>query len=98
MRGVVLRIDRFGNLVTNIDRRTFETAARAKSVQVLADGHRVEQIVATYAEIPAGSICALFGSTDHLELAANSASAAERLGTRTGSRRGGKARHRRRGL
>ncbi len=85
VRGVVLRIDRFGNAVTNIDRRTFESVARAKGVQVSADGHRVEQIVATYAEIPVGGICALFGSTDHLELAANSASAAERLGIGRGA-------------
>src|SRR4029453_4959328 len=56
VRGIVPRIDRFGKLVTHIDRRTFESAARAKSVQVLVDGHRVEQLVATYAEIPAGGI------------------------------------------
>ena len=33
VRGVVLRVDRFGNLVTNIDRRTFERlgAGRARS-------------------------------------------------------------------
>jgi hypothetical protein len=85
IRGVVMRVDRFGNIVTNIDRRTFETVARAKSVQVSADGHRVEQIVATYAEIPAGGIGALFGSTDHLELAANGSSAAERLGLARGA-------------
>ena len=36
--------------------------------------------VSTYAEIAAGEVCALFGSSDHLELAANSDSAAERLG------------------
>ena len=85
VRGIVLRIDRFGNAVTNIDRRTFETAARARSVQVSADGHEVQHIVATYAEIPAGGVCALFGSTDHLELAANAASAAERLGIARGA-------------
>lgn len=85
VRGLVLRIDRFGNVVTNIDRRTFETVARAGAVQVSADGHRVEQIVATYAEIPLGGVCALFGSTDHLELAANSESAAERLGLARGA-------------
>lgn len=79
VRGIVLRVDGFGNIITNIDRRTFETAARGKSVQVSADGWQVEQIVATYAEIPPGGICALFGSTDHLELAANATSAAERL-------------------
>ena len=86
VRGVVLRIDRFGNAVTNIDRRTFEAAARAKSVQVSADGRQVQQIVATYAEIPAGGVGALFGSTDHLELAANGASAAEQLGIGRGAR------------
>jgi S-adenosyl-L-methionine hydrolase (adenosine-forming) len=77
--GVVLRVDRFGNLVTNIDRRAFEAAARAATVQVTAGGHSVGRLVATYADIQPGEICALFGSTDHLELAANSESAAERL-------------------
>jgi S-adenosylmethionine hydrolase len=85
VRGIVLRIDRFGNAVTNIDRRTFEGVSRGKSVQVSTDGHRVEQIVATYAEIPPGGVGALFGSTDHLELAANGASAAERLGIARGA-------------
>jgi S-adenosylmethionine hydrolase len=79
LRGVVVRVDRFGNAVTNIDRRTFEGVARGKPVEVSAGGHRVQQIVATYAELPAGGVGALFGSTDHLELAANGASAAERL-------------------
>jgi S-adenosylmethionine hydrolase len=77
--GVVLRIDRFGNLVTNIDRRTFEGSSRSGGVQVSAGGHAVGRLVATYADIQPGEICALFGSTDHLELAANSESAAERL-------------------
>lgn len=85
VRGVVLRVDRFGNAVTNIDRRTFEAFARTASVQVSADGHRVDKIVATYAEIPAGGVGILFGSTDHLELAANGASAADRLGITRGA-------------
>jgi S-adenosyl-L-methionine hydrolase (adenosine-forming) len=77
--GVVLRVDRFGNLVTNIDRRSFEAAARSGTMQVVAGGHTIGRLVATYADIQPGEICALFGSTDHLELAANSESAAERL-------------------
>jgi S-adenosyl-L-methionine hydrolase (adenosine-forming) len=83
--GVVLRIDRFGNLVTNIDRRSFETAARGGPVEVLAGGHPVGRLVATYADIQPDEICALFGSTDHLELAANSGSAAERLALQRGA-------------
>lgn len=77
--GVVLRIDRFGNLITNIDRRSFESTARGGPVQVLAGGHAVGRLVATYADIQSDEICALFGSTDHLELAANAGSAADRL-------------------
>ena len=83
--GTVLRIDRFGNLVTNIDRRTFESVARGGAVQITAAGRSVGRIVATYSEIQGDEVCALFGSTDHLELAANSASAAELLGIERGA-------------
>jgi S-adenosyl-L-methionine hydrolase (adenosine-forming) len=80
LRGVVLIVDRFGNLVTNIDRRTFEGFAKHGSIRILAQGVSVERLVPTYAEIGPGEICALFGSTDHLELAAYAASAATQLG------------------
>ena len=43
-------------------------------------------MVATYAEAPPGELCALFGSTDHLELAVHAGSAAERLGLGRGAR------------
>jgi S-adenosylmethionine hydrolase len=33
-------------------------------------------MVATYADAPAGELCALFGSTDHLEIAVNAGDAA----------------------
>jgi S-adenosyl-L-methionine hydrolase (adenosine-forming) len=85
VRGAVLRVDRFGNLVTNIDRRTFESVARAGGVAVTAAGQPVGRMVATYADIQSGEVCALFGSTDHLELATNAGSAAERLGIGRGA-------------
>jgi S-adenosylmethionine hydrolase len=78
--GTVLTIDRFGNLVTNIDRKTFEAFAKNGEFRIQAGGTAVGRLVSTYAEIPAGEVCALFGSSDHLELAANAVSAAERLG------------------
>ncbi len=78
LRGVVLTVDRFGNLVTNIDRKTFEGFAKGE-FRILAGGMPVGRLVSTYAEIPPGEVCALFGSSDHLELAANAVSAAEQL-------------------
>ena len=77
--GEVLRVDRFGNLVTNIDRRTFERFAEGAAIDIAAAEHPVRKLVATYAEAEAGSICALFGSSDHLEIAVSGGSAAERL-------------------
>jgi S-adenosylmethionine hydrolase len=85
LSGIVLRIDHFGNAVTNIDRRTFEKFVDAGDVQIDAGGQRIGRLVATYADINADEVCALFGSTDHLELAANSASAAERLSLTRGA-------------
>jgi S-adenosylmethionine hydrolase len=82
--GEVLRVDRFGNLVSNIDRKLVERAAQA-GVAVAIGGHRVTRLVATYAEMPDDEPCALFGSTDHLEIAVRNASAAERLGVGRGS-------------
>jgi S-adenosylmethionine hydrolase len=83
--GVVLRVDRFGNLVTNIDRKLVERVAQGGGVTIEIGDQRIERLVATYAELPPGGVGALFGSTDHLELAAPSANASERLGLSRGA-------------
>jgi S-adenosyl-L-methionine hydrolase (adenosine-forming) len=85
LRGVVLHVDRFGNLVTNIDRRTFEPFAKQGHIRIAAGGRPIERLVSTYAEIGAGEVCALFGSSDHLELASNASSAADALGLARGA-------------
>lgn len=85
IKGQVIRVDRFGNAVTNIDRNSFERFTNAGAVQVKAGDYRIDRLVTTYEDIGSGEVSALFGSTDHLELAANSSSAAERLGLERGS-------------
>jgi S-adenosylmethionine hydrolase len=76
--GEVLRIDRFGNLITNIDRRTFDRLSGA-AVDIRIGAHQVSKVVSTYADAAPNELCALFGSTDHLEIAANGGSAASAL-------------------
>lgn len=83
--GEVLRVDRFGNLVTNIDRRTFEKVA-GEALEIVAGSRPVSRVVSTYADAASGDVVALFGSTDHLEIAANGASAAALLGLDRGAR------------
>ncbi len=84
--GVVVRVDRFGNVVTNLDRRSCEKLANGTSaLQLTVAGQAIGRIVSTYADLTPGDLGALFGSTDHLEVAAPSASAAERLGVTVGA-------------
>ncbi|HEY2907586.1 MAG TPA: SAM-dependent chlorinase/fluorinase [Vicinamibacterales bacterium] len=76
--GEVLRVDRFGNLITNINRTAFERL-NGRAFVVTSGPHVVSKIVSTYGDVARGEICALFGSSDHLEIAANGESAADRL-------------------
>jgi S-adenosylmethionine hydrolase len=85
LTGQVLRVDRFGNLITNIDRHAFEQFAAGQAIAVQVGGRDIPRIVATYAEAPAGELCALFGSTDHLEVAVNAGDAAAMLGLARGA-------------
>jgi S-adenosylmethionine hydrolase len=77
--GEVLSIDRFGNLITNIDRPLFERCFANRSVDVRVGPHVVATLVSTYADAAPGVICALFGSSDRLEVAMNGGSAADAL-------------------
>ena len=83
--GHVVGVDRFGNLVTNIARRSVEGLADAGQIEVAAGGHRIDHLVDTYADAEAGSTCALVGSSDYLEIAVVGGSAAARLGVGRGA-------------
>lgn len=83
--GQVVRVDRFGNLITNIDRKTLERFADGGRFAIEVGGTEIPRIVATYAEAPPKELCALFGSTDHLEVAINAADAAAALGLGRGA-------------
>ena len=83
--GEVLRVDRFGNLITNIDRRTFDKVALVGSLTIQVGGRQVSRVVSTYADVPPGELCALFGSSDHLEVAASGGSAAAEVAAGRGA-------------
>jgi S-adenosyl-L-methionine hydrolase (adenosine-forming) len=83
--GRVLRVDRFGNLVTNIPRAVVERLAERGPIRITVGGVTVDSLVETYAGVAPGAICALFGSSDHLEIAENGGRAADRLGLSAGA-------------
>jgi len=85
VEGEVVRVDRFGNLITNIDRQLFERLAAGRPLIVHVGPLQISKVVSHYAEAVPGELCALFGSTDHLEIAANGASAAAQTGAGRGT-------------
>ncbi len=85
LSGQVVRIDRFGNVVTNLDRANCERLTEGEgAVQLAVGGQPIARIVSTYGDLQAGEVGALFGSTDHLECAAPETSAAKQLGVKVG--------------
>jgi S-adenosylmethionine hydrolase len=86
LEGEVLRVDRFGNLVTNIDRRAFEEFVGSSPVEISLPGTSLDRVVGTYADALPDSPCALFGSSGHLEIALNGGSAAARFALKRGAR------------
>ena len=81
LHGRIVQEDRFGNLITNIDRRTFEKfiARHAFTIAVTGGERGDRRSAASSPPTPRfadDEVCALFGSGDHLELAARSRRAA----------------------
>src|SRR5262249_55068786 len=64
--GEVLRVDRFGNLITNIDLGTLGSLTGTIAVRI--GTHVIPQIVSTYASAKPGELYALVGRSDRLEV------------------------------
>ncbi len=87
VEGTVVRIDRFGNLVTNIPCVMVEQLRGPGGVPPrvsVGDGRSIP-LVSTYSEVPAGAACALAGSTGHIEVSVNGGSAREQLDVARGA-------------
>lgn len=83
--GEVIHVDHFGNLVTNIYRRQMGNADWALA-SVRIGSQLVTRICSAYADVPTGSVVALFGSSETLEIAINGRSAFDRLGCGRGTK------------
>jgi hypothetical protein len=82
--GAVVKVDRFGNLITNLHIDDFP-AVRERPIVLVAGVHPVETVAATFGEAPAGRPVVIVGSSGYLEVAINQESAARKLGCRAGT-------------
>jgi len=85
IRGEVLYVDPFGNLVTNIG-GDMMTAPETQPAEVRISGAVIRGLCRAYCDVPAGVLLAYVGSAGLLELAVNRQSAAVRLGAGSGTR------------
>ena len=87
LRGVVLKVDKFGNLITNISEQEapalFTTTPPA--VSILVAGQTITRVRHSYAEGGEDEFFAIVGSSGCLEIAAKQASAAEKLASGVGA-------------
>lgn len=87
LRGVVMKVDKFGNLITNIGELDAPElfGPRAPAVNILIAGQTVTRVCQSYSEGAEDEIFAIVGSSGYLEIAANQTSAAERLASGIGT-------------
>ena len=83
-RGAILKIDRFGNLITNFAAGDF-AGITARPFEMRAGAQRIHRLALTYAETEVGDLFVIVGSSGYLEIAANQTSAASLLGCSAGA-------------
>ncbi len=83
-RGAILKVDRFGNLITNFALGDF-AGINTRRFEVRLGDKIIDRLALTYAETEVGDVFVIVGSSGYLEIAANQASAAEIAGCRAGA-------------
>jgi S-adenosylmethionine hydrolase len=87
LRGVVLKVDRFGNLITNITAQDAPMlfAPGAKGFKIVVGSREITEIHNAYAEGAPGEVIGILGSMGFLEIAANRGAAAQLTGAGKGN-------------
>ena len=87
MKGVVLKADRFGNLITNITSQDAPMlfGENPAPFKIVIGKHEITDIKTSYAEGEPGEVFAILNSMGYLEIAANRAPAAQIVGTAKGT-------------
>ena len=80
-RGLVMHVDAFGNLSTNLERRHFQPE---QGIVIDLLGRRIEGLVRTFGQGHPGQLVALFDSSGKLSICVVNGDAAVALGARVG--------------
>jgi len=78
--GNVIRIDNYGNLITNIPKDAFETLSKGKNFTIQFGGEKFKRIHSNYNQTDQGECFLIFNSLDLLEIGIYKGNANELLG------------------
>jgi hypothetical protein len=87
LRGVILKIDRFGNVITNIAEQDAPALFQAEppAFKLTVGKREITEMKSAYALGAPGEVFAIIGSMGYLEVAANRGAAAQLLGVTKGT-------------
>lgn len=85
LRGSVVYVDSFGNVISNISKELFNRIQKGRDFTVyFKRNETISQLSWHYNEVPEGEKLCLFGISNHLEIAINKGNASGLLGLKLG--------------
>lgn len=87
LRGVILKVDRFGNLITNFTAQEAPAlfSEQSPAFKMVVGKREITELKTAYGEGAPGEMFAILGSMGYIEIAANRGAAAQMLGVGKGS-------------
>jgi S-adenosyl-L-methionine hydrolase (adenosine-forming) len=80
--GVVIHIDHYGNIISNIDAEKFRTVLKGRKFTISFGSYEIHEMSESYMDVDDGDLLALFNTSGLLEIAQNNGHAANILGIR----------------
>lgn len=73
IKGIVIFIDGYGNVITNVSRTLFESTSNGRKYTIYfrGDSYGIDKVSKSYNDVPPGEKLAIFGAGDFLEIAIN---------------------------
>lgn len=78
--GHIIRVDNYGNLITNIDKRTFDILSKEKTYNITFSRENSRRVHENVHSVDAGDIFVIFNANGLLEIGINQGNASELLG------------------
>jgi len=80
IKGMVIYVDNYENVITNISRDLFDKIGNNRRFNLVLRGETLNTLYESYTDVPVGEIVGLFNSSGLLEIAINQGNASSLLG------------------